>query len=209
MKLTSSVLRDQQPIPVDYAFGIVDPEQHVALGPNTNPPLAWSDLPLGTRTLALICHDPDVPTRADDVNQEGRQVPADLPRMDFFHWILVDLPPEPAHILAGEFSQGITPGGKAGPAGPRGVRQGVNNYREWFAGDPAMAGDYFGYDGPCPPWNDSIIHHYLFTLYALDVDRVPVDGAFTGPEILVAIKNHVLDQARLTVVYSLNPAVPT
>jgi hypothetical protein len=209
MKLTSSVLRDQQPIPADYAFGVVDPDQHVALGANANPPLAWSDLPPGTRSLALICHDPDVPTRADDVNQEGRQVPADLPRADFFHWILVDLPPEPAHILAGEFSQGVTPGGKAGPAGPRGIRQGINNYREWFAGDPAMTGDYFGYDGPCPPWNDSIIHHYRFTLYALDVDRCPVDGAFTGPEVLAAIEDHVLDQASLTVVYSLNPAVPT
>ncbi len=209
MKLTSAVLRDQQPIPADYAFGVVDPDQHVTLGANANPPLSWSELPPGTRSLALICHDPDVPTRADDVNQEGRQVPADLPRTAFFHWILVDLPPEPAQILAGEFSQGVTPGGKTGPAaGPRDVRQGVNNYREWFAGDPAMAGDYFGYDGPCPPWNDSIIHHYVFTLYALDVERCPVDGAFTGPEVLAAIAGHVLDQASLTVVYSLNPAVP-
>ena len=64
-----------------------------------------------------------------------------------------------ARILAGEFSDGVTAGGKAGPDGPRGARQGINNYREWFAGDPAMAGDYFGYDGPCPPWNDSIVHH--------------------------------------------------
>ncbi len=208
MKLASPVLRDQQPIAADYAFGVVDPEQHVALGPNANPPLTWSDLPPGTRSLALICHDRDVPTQADDVNQEGRQVPAELPRADFFHWILVDLPPEPAQILEGEFSQGVTPGGKPGPTGPRGVRQGVNNYREWFAGDPAMAGDYFGYDGPCPPWNDSIVHHYVFTLYALDVDRCPVEGAFTGPEAVAALAGHVLDQASFTVTYSLNPAVP-
>ncbi len=208
MKLASPVLRDQQPIPADYAFGVPDLEQHVALGRNANPPLTWSDLPPQTRSLALICHDPDVPTRADDVNQEGRQVPADLPRADFFHWILVDLPPEPAQILAGEFSHGVTARGKPGPEGPRGVRQGVNNYREWFAGDPAMAGDYFGYDGPCPPWNDSIVHHYVFTLYALDVDRCPVEGAFTGPEVVAALAGHVLDQASLTVTYSLNPAVP-
>ena len=208
MKLASPVLRDQQPIPADYAFGVADPAQHVVLGSNANPPLTWSNLPPQTRSLALICHDPDVPTRADDVNQEGRQVPADLPRTDFFHWILVDLPPEPAQILAGEFSQGVTAGGKPGPEGPRGVRQGVNNYREWFAGDPAMAGDYFGYDGPCPPWNDSIVHHYVFTLYALDVDHCPVEGAFTGPEVVAALAGHVLDQASLTVTYSLNPAVP-
>lgn len=208
MKLTSPVLRDNQPIPAEYAFGIPDAKQHVTLGANRNPPLEWGDLPAGTQSLALICHDRDVPTRADDVNQEGRTVPADLPRADFYHWILVDLPPEPARILTGEFSDGVTAGGKAGPDGPRGVRQGINNYREWFASDSAMTGDYFGYDGPCPPWNDSIVHHYVFTLYALDVARCPVEGQFTGPQALAAIAGHVLDQASFTCTYSLNPAVP-
>lgn len=208
MRFTSSVLRDQQSIPAEYAFGIPDPEQHVVLGANINPPLEWSELPAGTRSLVLICHDRDVPTRADDVNQEGRQVPADLPRADFYHWILVDLSPEPARILVGEFSEGVTPGGKPGPEGPRGTRQGINNYREWFAGDPAMAGDYFGYDGPCPPWNDSIVHHYIFTLYALDLARCPVEGKFTGLEVLAAMAGHILDQASITCTYSLNPAVP-
>ncbi len=207
MKLTSSALRDGQPIPAEYAFGVVDAVQHVALGANVNPPLAWSELPLGTASLVLICHDPDVPTKADDVNQEGRVVPASLPRTDFYHWILVDLPPQPAQILAGEFSQGVTAGGKAGPAAARGTRQGINNYREWFASDAQMAGNYFGYDGPCPPWNDSIVHRYVFTLYALNVERCPVVGEFNGPQVLTALAGHVLDQASLTVTYSLNPAL--
>lgn len=208
MYLISPALRDQQPIPVEYAFGIADPKEHVALSTNRNPPLEWGDLPANTRSLALICHDPDVPTRADDVNQEGRQVPPDLPRTDFYHWILVDLAPEPAGISVGEFSDGVTPGGKPGPAGPRNTRQGINNYREWFAGDQTMGGKYFGYDGPCPPWNDSLVHHYIFTLYALDLARCPVEGEFTGPEVLAAIADHILGQASLTVTYSLNPAVP-
>lgn len=208
MQLTSPVLRHGQPIPAAYAFGIPDAKQHVTLGANLNPPLAWSNLPPGTASLVLICHDPDVPTRADDVNQEGRQVPASLPRTDFYHWVLVDLPPQPAQIAEGEFSSGVTPCGKAGPAATRGTRQGINNYREWFASDANMAGNYFGYDGPCPPWNDSIVHHYVFTLYALDVAHCPVVGAFTGPEVLKAIAGHVLGQASLTATYSLNPAVP-
>ena len=208
MKFTSSVLRDQQAIPAEYAFGVPDPEQHVTLGANMNPPFEWSELPPGTQSLALIVHDRDVPTRADDVNQEGRMVPADLPRADFYHWILIDLPPEPAHIAAGEFSDGVTSGGKPGPEGPRGTRQGINNYREWFAGDPAMMGDYFGYDGPCPPWNDSIVHHYAFTLYALDVARCPVEGSFVGPDVLAAITGHILDQASIIGTYSLNPDAP-
>ena len=56
----------------------------------------------------------------------------------------------------------------------------MNDYTGWFAGDAEMAGDYFGYDGPFPPFNDSLVHHYVFTLYALTVDRAPVEGAFTG-----------------------------
>ena len=208
MRLTSSALHHHKPIPAEYAFGVPDLKQHVVLGPNLNPPLAWSGLPEGTQSLALVCRDLDVPTRADDVNQEDRHVPADLPRADFYHWILVDLSPEPAKIEVGEFSKEVTPRGKSGPEGPRGTRQGINNYREWFASDPGMSGDYFGYDGPCPPWNDSIVHRYVFTLYALDVARLPIEDSFTGPEALAVIAEHVLDQASLTCTYSLNPVVP-
>jgi Raf kinase inhibitor-like YbhB/YbcL family protein len=206
--LLSSNFVHGQRIPEEFAFCAPDLAQHVRMSGNRNPHLRWTGVPSTARSLVLLCVDVDVPTRADDVNQEGRTVPADLPRADFYHWILVDLLPEPARILAGEFSDGVTPGGKAGPEGPRGTRQGINNYREWFAGDPAMAGDYFGYDGPCPPWNDSIVHHYVFTLYALDVARCPVEGKFTGPEVLAAMAGHILGQASITGTYSLNPAVP-
>ena len=131
-------------------------------------------MPPGTQSLALVCHDPDVPSRGDDVNQEGRVVPASLPRVDFFHWVLVDLPPDTPPIARGEFSDGVTARGKPGPHAPRGARQGINDYTGWFAGDKDMAGNYFGYDGPCPPWNDAIPHRYVFTLYALDVPRLDV-----------------------------------
>ena len=207
MKIVSDTFRDGQEIPVRCAFGRRDPVTHVALSDNRNPHLAWSELPEGTRSLVLVCHDPDVPSRGDDVNREGRTVPADLPRVDFFHWVLVDLPPAPASIAEGEFSDGITPHGKPGPEAPRGARQGINDYTGWFASDPDMKGDYFGYDGPCPPWNDAIEHRYVFTLYALDVQRLPVEGTFTGKDVLDALDGHVLGQARITGRYHLNPAL--
>ena len=43
-----------------------------------------------------------------------------------------------------------------------------------------MSGDYFGYDGPCPPWNDALVHRYVFTLYALDVATLGLQGPFTA-----------------------------
>ncbi|GIS40711.1 MAG: hypothetical protein Ct9H90mP13_05570 [Pseudomonadota bacterium] len=35
---------------------------------------------------------------------------------------------------------------------PSGSRQGINDYTKFMAGDPEMQGNYFGYEGPCPPW---------------------------------------------------------
>lgn len=207
MKLTSASFGHNQSIPAEFAFCAPDLQSHATLSRNRSPQLAWSDLPPGTKSLALICHDYDVPSKADDVNQEGRTISAALPRVDFYHWVLVDLAPAPAAIRAGEFSDGVTPRGKKGPAGPRGTRQGLNDYTMWFASDKDMAGDYFGYDGPCPPWNDTIAHHYVFTLYALDVAKCAVSGVFKGPDVLAAVKGHVLGQASLTGVYSLNPDV--
>jgi Raf kinase inhibitor-like YbhB/YbcL family protein len=208
MNLTSNSFEDGGPIPAEYAFCAGDPgPDHVKLGGNRNPQLEWSGLPMGTRSLVLICHDVDVPALPDDINKEGRTIPASLARIDFYHWLLVDLDPHSGPIQAGEFSNGVTPRGKAGPHAPRGTRQGINDYTAWFANTEQMKGDYYGYDGPCPPWNDSIAHHYVFTLYALDVAQLAVTGTFRGPEVLAAMKGHVLGEAKLTGVYSLNPQV--
>ena len=129
------------------------------------------------------------------------------PACDFFHWALVDLPPDTAAIARGEFSDGVTARGKPGPHAPRGARQGTNDYTAWFAGDKDMAGNYFGYDGPCPPWNDEIPHRYVFTLFALDMPRLAVAGVFTGADVRAAIVGHVLGQIAVTGRYTLNPAV--
>ena len=83
---------------------------------NISPHLGWSELPAGTKSLALICHDFDVPSKGDDVNQAGREIPADLPRVDFFHWLLCDVPAGVAAIAEGAFSDRFTAHGKPGPA---------------------------------------------------------------------------------------------
>jgi len=207
MKLVSDSFQNNTPIPGKYAFAVKDERARVRLSENRNPHFAWADLPAGAKSLALICHDPDVPSKPDDVNKEGVTIPADLPRVQFCHWVLVDLKPDAAAINEGEFSNGVIAGGKKGPDGPRGTRQGINDYTGWFASDPKMKGDYFGYDGPCPPWNDSLVHHYIFTLYALDCEKCPVQGKFTGLDALKAIKDHLVGSVLLTGLYSLNPAV--
>lgn len=207
MKLWSDSFKDGDVIPGEFAFCVIDPTTHVTLSANRNPHLAWSNVPAGTRSLALVCHDGDVPSRGDDVNQEGKTVPADLARVDFFHWSLIDLPTDLSSIAAGQYSTEVTPRGKPGPEvdGGRVGRQGINDYTGWFAGDAEMSGDYFGFDGPCPPWNDSVVHHYVFTLFALNVDRLAVEGKFTGQQVRDAMRGHILGEARITGTYTLNP----
>ncbi|MEJ2601925.1 MAG: YbhB/YbcL family Raf kinase inhibitor-like protein [Gammaproteobacteria bacterium] len=207
MNLTTSAFRDGERIPDEFCFGNPAEEGHMTLGANRNPDFTWANLPEGTRSLALICVDVDVPSKADDVNQEGRTIPAGLPRVDFYHWVMVDIPAHITGIPAGSCSDGVTAQGKKDPAGPDGARQGLNDYTGFMSGDPEMAGEYFGYDGPCPPWNDELLHHYHFVLYATDLESVPVDGKFTGQDVLKALEGHVLAESRVIGTYTLNPRV--
>lgn len=205
MRLTSTSFRDGDPIPARYALAEPHPETRVTLTDNVSPHLEWTDVPEGTKSFAIVCHDPDVPSRPDDVNKPDREVPEDLPRVDFFHWVLVDLPPERRSLGEGEFSDGVVAGGKDAQRGPYGTRQGLNDFTGWFAGDEEMAGEYYGYDGCAPPWNDSILHRYVFTVYALDVEKVDVEDAFTGHDVRAAIEGHILAEASITGTYTQNP----
>lgn len=205
VELTSPNFEDGQPIPLAFAFCAPDGDGGAMFSSNRNPGLEWHDAPSAARSFAIVCVDPDAPSVGDDVNRTDREVPSDLERADFYHWAVVDIPTGRTMIEAGDFSEGVTPRGKPDELGPYGTRQGLNDYTGWFAGDDDMEGEYFGYDGPCPPWNDSIPHRYRFTVYALDVEQCPVVDPFTGADVLAAVESHVLAQASLTGTYALNP----
>jgi Raf kinase inhibitor-like YbhB/YbcL family protein len=207
MKLRSDDFGDMQPIPEALAFGRPGDGEPCVLAGNRSPHLAWSDVPAGTRSFALLCVDADAPTSADDVNRSDRRVPASLPRAEFTHWLLVDIAPECRELAAGSCGVGVVAHGKQSPPGPPGSKQGLNDYTGWFAGDAAMAGDWFGYDGPCPPWNDERLHHYRFSLHALDVAGLGLEGRFTLADVRAAMENHVLAEAALTGTYTLNVAL--
>ena len=86
------------------------PETHTCDGANTHPPLAWSGLPAGTRSLVLIVDDPDAPDPR-------------APTHTHVHWVLYDLPPSVAEIPSG---QGI----------PTGAREGLNSWKRRGYGGP-------------------------------------------------------------------------
>lgn len=161
MKLISHDLTDQAPIDPKFAFGRRGADAPMEFSDNLSPHLSWSEFPAQTQSFVLICMDPDVPSVADDVNQAERIIPASLPRVDFCHWVMIDIPTQITELATGACSNGVIAGGKQAPLGPKGTRQGLNDYTQFMAGHPDLGGQYFGYDGPCPPWNDERLHHYI------------------------------------------------
>lgn len=203
MKLSSNDLEEGARISTSFAFGKRGPDGRFAPSDNLSPHLAWSGAPEGTQSFALIVWDPDVPSSGEDVNQDGKTVPYDLPRVPFTHLVLVDLPVTVNHLLQGALSRGIVPKGKDPDWAPIG-RTGKNDYTSWFAGDADMGGTYTSYDGPCPPWNDERTHRYYFEVFALDVPRLEIKGSVTRERAIAGMEGHVLGQARITVTYALN-----
>ena len=202
MRIWSDSFEHRGRIPAEFAMGRPD-----GFAPNRNPHLAWDGVPDGTRSFALLCIDPDAPTVPETVGRQDLQIPVEQPRAEFVHWAMADIPADVRQIAAGSCSDGVTAKGKRQPPGPAGARQGLNDYTGWFAGDADMGGDYFGYDGPYPPFNDLRVHRYFFRLFALDVERLAVEGDFTAADVHRAMQGHVLAEAVVHGTYTLNPAL--
>lgn len=195
MRLFSNTFLHNAPLPERCAFGSFAAPCKIKFGGNLNPHLGWGDLPRGTRSLALIVDDLDVPVALTAEQWTGKNQISTVARRSLCHWILINLAPDSQDIGEGEFSDGVYPGGKPGPEGPRNTRQGVNAYTEFFQGDGFMAGDYFGYDGPCPPAHDPVSHRYSFKLLALDAARLDLPHRFGPEDFTRAIVGSVLDEA--------------
>lgn len=190
----------------EFAFGVPADGELFTFGPNISPAVNWSTGPAGTKSYAVIMHDASVPTIFDDANQDGKTIPAGLARMDFYHWILVDVPAGTTSIAKGAESDSVVAKGK--PIGPVGYGvRGANDFGMFMAGNAEMAGNYGGYDGPAPPWNDEIMHEYHFTVYALDVESLKLEGAFSGKDAVAAMAGHILAKGSVKGLYTLTPSL--
>ena len=86
------------------------PRKYTCEGDDTSPPLSWSDLPSGTRSVALIVDDPDAPDPAK-------------PQRVYVHWVVYNIPPGTTQI--GE-----------GSAPPSGAGTGTNDFGKQAWGGP-------------------------------------------------------------------------
>jgi Raf kinase inhibitor-like YbhB/YbcL family protein len=207
MKLSSQSFREGQAIPLQFAVASIGGITRTQPSRNLNPHLAWSDVPARTRSFAVTVIDFDAPATGEDVNREYREIAINAPRGPFTHWVLLDIPLSVRQIPEGYHSSGFTRGGKPGPDAGNGMRHGVNDYTHWFATDLDLKGQYYGYDGPCPPWNDRRVHRYTFTVYALDVEHLDLPDDITWQTFDRASKGHVLASTSIVGLYTLNPLV--
>lgn len=177
MKLWSPAWANGEPLPDRFTPARPDASGTVPAD-DRSPPLAWRGLPAATASLVLVGHDFDEP--AAPLPEAGAAAAdwSELPRGDRFLWVVVDLPAG-LDSLAEDAARGGLPAG---------ARQS-------------------GYHGPAPSPADPLVHHCLFTLYALSVPRLPLpEGALPdGFAVREALSGHVLEAATLSGTFTLNP----
>jgi Raf kinase inhibitor-like YbhB/YbcL family protein len=103
MKMTSAAFTHLAAIPAQYT----------CTGSDSSPPLAWSGLPAGTKSLVRIVDEPDAPDPA-------------APKMTWVHWVLYNLPADLKSL-----DEDMKPAGL-----PPGTGEGLNDWKRTGYGGP-------------------------------------------------------------------------
>ncbi len=85
------------------------PRQYTCDDKDISPPLSWSGVPEGAKSLALICDDPDAPSKT------------------WVHWVLFNLPPRTKELAEAVPARGSVSGGGT---------QGTNDFKKLGYGGP-------------------------------------------------------------------------
>ena len=112
MTLTSSAFERGEKIPTKYT----------GEGEDVSPALSWRDQAEGTKSFALICHDPDAP-----LVKPGT--------FGFVHWVLYGIPASVTELPegVGDYIQGVNDFGNPGYGGPMPPEgHGTHHYYFWL-----------------------------------------------------------------------------
>lgn len=91
--LKSKAFTDGGFIPIQFSYYDI----------NHSPPLSWSDVPINTKSIAIMCDDPDAPGGS------------------FLHWLIWDIPPSQKELFENVPTKDILPNGSI---------QGMNDFGE-------------------------------------------------------------------------------
>ena len=154
------------------------PKVNSCYGENISPPLNWSGVPKGAKSLALIVEEP----KEKRTEQAYYKIAASFGSV---HWVLYNIPPDVTGLPEGVPT--------TTDMLPDGTIQGLNDAKETAQ---------MGYSGPCPP--PSLVqlfgapgrlseppHEFFFKVYALDTELDLAPGA-TRDELTAAMEGHIL-----------------
>ena len=115
-------LSDMQLTSTAFTQGGAIPDRHSGEGEDVSPQLSWRDAPEGSRSFAVICHDPDAPL----ISAQGSY--------GFVHWVLYNIPASVTSLAEGviEYTRGsnnFDSQGYGGPMPPNG--HGRHHYYFW------------------------------------------------------------------------------
>ena len=151
--LTSEAIKNNQTLPNEQVlngFGCT--------GNNVSPDLKWQGAPEGTKSYALLVHDPDAPRPTG-----------------WWHWLVINIP-----LTKTEFKKGE----KLAPP----IIETVTDFNNT------------GYGGACPPKGHGV-HHYNFTIHALDVEKLDISIDTDPNEVEKIVKQHSIASSTITALY--------
>jgi Raf kinase inhibitor-like YbhB/YbcL family protein len=153
-------------------------------GGNLSPELSWSGAPAGAKSFALTVYDPDALTRwwrrAKSLVLAIYDPDAST-RGGWVHWVMVNIAADVTSLPkdAGNTQAGLAPVGSVQSRTSFGTA---------------------GWGGPCPTQGDKP-HHYIFTIFALDLDKLPVNENTSATYVGFNLHYHTVGKATLTGTY--------
>jgi Raf kinase inhibitor-like YbhB/YbcL family protein len=148
----------------DISDGGVLPDAQVYAHGNTSPHLRWSGAPVGTKSYAVTCYDPDAPTGSG-----------------FWHWTVFDIPADVTELPTGA---------------------GTGDFKGLPAGAVQVRNDYGTRDfgGAAPPPGDGP-HRYVFTVYAVDQEKLGPDADASPALVGFNLRFHAIGRGQLIAEY--------
>ena len=115
-----------------FSHGGEIPTDYTCEGRDTSPPLSWSEVGTGTKSLALIVDDPDAPDPA-------------APKTTWVHWVVCNIPATASSLVAGATGDSL----------PTGSQEGVNDWKRTGYGGLVLRLDGIGTSTSCMhlTWN--------------------------------------------------------
>lgn len=105
-----------------FEFRGIIPRKHTGEGEDLSPALEWTNVPGGTSSFALVCHDPDAPLISNG-------------SYGFVHWVLYNIPAAVTRLPEGvkNYTSGINDRKKEGYMGPMPPEgHGIHHYYFWI-----------------------------------------------------------------------------